>query len=241
MKSYGQFCPVAKAAEVFCERWTALIIRDLAAGAEHFAELRRGVPLMSPTLLSQRLKQLDAEGIVERRRPRHGRGFTYHLTRAGQDFVPLVEGLGVWGQRWSRRTLAKGEIDLGLLIWSLERSVRGDALGSGRKVVQLELTDQPAPRRHWWFLHEHGATQLCAGDPGFDVDAFVRVSLPDLIRIVRGDLVLDVALERGRLDVVGPRGGRRWVAAWLNLSPLAAIRSQRVPGHAAARARGPAR
>src|SRR5215475_3263262 len=124
MKSYGQFCPVAKAAEIFCERWTALILRDLAAGAERFAELRRGVPLMSPTLLSRRLKQLEAEGILERRRSSGRRGFSYLLTQAGREFVPLVEGLGVWGQRWSRRGLRKGEIDLGLLIWAPERSVR---------------------------------------------------------------------------------------------------------------------
>src|SRR5262245_63791734 len=112
MKSYGQFCPVAKAAELFCERWTALILRDLAWGATRFSELQRGVPLMSPTLLSRRLKQLEAEGIVERRADGKGGTPTYHLTDAGAEFVPVVEALGVWGQRWSRRQLAQGEIDL---------------------------------------------------------------------------------------------------------------------------------
>lgn len=97
MRSYGQFCPIAKAAELFCERWTALIIRDLAAGATRFTQLRRGVPLASPALLSKRLKELAREGIFERRRPESGRGWTYHLTRAGEEFRPLVEALGVWG------------------------------------------------------------------------------------------------------------------------------------------------
>src|SRR5215510_9953586 len=105
MKHYGQFCPVAKAAELFCEKWTPLILRDLAWGATRFSELQRGVPLMSPTLLSRRLKQLEAEGIIERR-PAPSRGATYHLTRAGLEFVPVIEALGVWGQRWSRRALA---------------------------------------------------------------------------------------------------------------------------------------
>src|SRR5262245_31945693 len=166
MKSYGQFCPIAKAAEIFCERWTALIIRDLAAGAGRFADLRRGVPLMSRTLLSCGLKQPAAAGLLERR-PAGARSFTYHSTRAGGEFVPRVEGLGVWGQRWTRRALGEGEVDVGLLIWAMERSVKSEALGPGRKVVQLEFTDQPASRRRWWFLHENGGTQLCYEDPGF--------------------------------------------------------------------------
>jgi DNA-binding HxlR family transcriptional regulator len=227
MKSYGQFCPVAKAAEIFCERWTALILRDLAAGAQRFAQLRRGVPLMSPTLLSRRLRQLEAEGILERRAPGRGRGFTYHLTRAGREFAPIVQALGVWGRRWSRRDLEKNEVDLGLLIWSMERSVRGDALGPGRAVVQIEFTDQPAARRHWWFLHEDGGTQLCVEDPGFDVDVYLSATLPDMIRIVRGDLKLRAALEDERLAVMCAGGLRRRLPAWFNLSPLAAIGSQR--------------
>src|SRR5215471_15648821 len=89
MKSYGQFCPVSKAAEVFCERWTPLILRDLSLGASHFAELQRGVPLASPTLLSQRLKQLEKEGIVQRQKSASGRSWTYHLTPAGQDLAPI--------------------------------------------------------------------------------------------------------------------------------------------------------
>ena len=125
--SYGQFCPVAKAAEVFCERWTPIILRDLAAGATRFSELRRGAPLASPTLLSRRLRQLEAEGVVERRPA--ARGSTYHLTPAGAEFAPMIEALAIWGQRWSRRELARHEIDLGLLIWAMQRSVHADAFG----------------------------------------------------------------------------------------------------------------
>ncbi len=227
MRSYGQFCPVAKAAEIFCERWTALIIRDLAAGATRFAELQRGVPLMSPTLLARRLRQLEAEGVVERRRGEGRRGFRYGLTRAGREFVPLVEALGVWGQRWTRRDLAPGEVDLGLLLWALERSVRGEALGGGRRVVELELTDQPAGRRRWWFLHEDGRTQLCRDHPGFDVDFYVSGTLRNLIRVVRGDISVGAALDQHRIEVFGAGRARARLRAWLNVSSLAAVRSQR--------------
>ena len=169
MRSYGQFCPVAKAAEVFCERWTPLILRDLAAGATRFSQLQRGVPLMSPTLLSRRLKQLEAEGIIERRATSTGRGASYHLTPAGMEFMPLVEALGVWGQHWSRRQLSEGEIDLGLLVWSLERGVKSDAFGFARTVVSLTFTDQPEARRSWWFVNQPPGCELCLKDPGFGV------------------------------------------------------------------------
>jgi DNA-binding HxlR family transcriptional regulator len=233
MKSYGQFCPVAKAAELFCERWTPLIVRDLAAGATRFSELQRGVPLMSPTLLSRRLKQLEAEGVVERRRSAGGKSWTYHLSRAGSEFVPLVEALGVWGQRWSRRQLAEGEIDLGLLIWGLERGVDPDAFGPGHSVVRLQLTDQPAAKSLWWFVNRNGRCELCLEDPGFEVDLYLACSLVTMIYIVRGDLGLSRAIDSGRLEVIGGAEARRALRAWLNLSPLAGIRSQRADAEAA--------
>jgi len=227
MKSYGQFCPVAKAAELFCERWTPLIVRDLAAGATRFSELRRGVPLMSPTLLSRRLKQLEAEGVVERRQAAKGRGATYHLTETGEEFIPLVEALGVWGQRWSRRQLAENEIDLGLLIWSLERSVDATAFGTARTVVRLQFTDQPPGKSLWWFVNHHDACELCLNDPGFDVDLYLACTLADMIYIIRGDLTIARAIASGRLETIGSASARRRLPAWLNLSPLAQIPSRR--------------
>ena len=229
MKRYGQFCPVAKAAELFCERWTPLIIRDLAAGATRFSELQRGVPTMSPTLLSRRLKQLEAEGVLERRGT--GRGGTYHLTPAGQDFVPMVEALGVWGQHWSRRQLAEGEIDLGLLIWSLERSVKANAFGESQTVVRLQFTDQPSGKAFWWFVNRGAECELCIEDPGFEVDLYLACTLPDMIYIVRGDLPLGRAIDSDRLEVIGPGWARRALGNWLNLGPLAKIKSRRSDDH----------
>jgi DNA-binding HxlR family transcriptional regulator len=226
MKSYGQFCPVAKAAELFCERWTALIVRDLAAGATRFSELQRGVPLMSPSLLSKRLRELEAEGVVESRQQAQGRGRSYHLTKAGQEFVPLIVGLGTWGQRWSRRQLAEGEIDLGLLIWALERSVEPTAFDKPQSVVRLEFTDQPEGGRLWWFINHDGDCELCLKDPGFEVDLYLAATLPDMIYIVRGDLPLARALDSGRLEAIGAAPARKALRAWLNLGPLTKVKSQ---------------
>jgi DNA-binding HxlR family transcriptional regulator len=227
MKSYGQFCPVAKAAEVFCERWTALILRDLSLGSTHFAQLQRGIPLASPTLLSARLKWLVAEGVVERRRSDTGRSWTYHLTGAGQELALIVRALGVWGQRWSRRELAKHEINASLLLWAMERGARHDAFGSRRGVVKLTLSDRPVRERHYWFVSEKGTTHLCANDPGFEVNLYVTTTLPDMIYIWRGDLSLARAQNEGRFEAIGDGWALRAFPRWLAKSLYAHVKSER--------------
>ncbi len=231
MRSYGQFCPIAKAAELFCERWTPLILRDLSAGATRFSQLRRGVPLASPTLLSQRLKALEAEGVVERRKS--GRGYTYHLTEAGQDFAPLVHALGVWGQRWSRRDLASNETSLTLMMWGLETCIRPDAFGTRRGVVLLTFTDQPAAKRNWWFVNQDGRAELCIDDPGFEVDLYLTTTLDDMIRFYRGDLSLQRALADGQLRADGSPAALRILPRWLKQPPFAAVASRRADARAA--------
>jgi DNA-binding HxlR family transcriptional regulator len=227
MKSYGQFCPIAKAAEVFCERWTALILRDLATGATRFSQLQRGVPLVSPTLLSKRLKQLEAEGVIERRRSESERSWTYHLTPAGEDFVPLIMALGTWGQRWTRRALEPHEINLDLLLWALENSVEPAAFGKRRAVVEIQFPDQPKHKRRWWYLNEEDRCELCIKEPGFDVDLYITVSLPDMIYIWRGDLDLRAAMDDGRLEAHGSARAMKALPRWLGVGALAHVQSQR--------------
>lgn len=226
MKSYGQFCPVAKAAELFCERWNALIIRDLAGGPRRFSELQRGVPLMSPSLLSSRLRWLAAEDILVRRKS-DGGGQVYELTEAGREFVPLVVSLGTWGQRWTRRELQDHEIDLGLLVWSLESSADAKAFGDRSCLIRLELNDQIDAKRFWWFLNSKGRCQLCLEHPGGEVDLYLFCSLPDAIHIVRGDVTLARAIDEMRLEVIGERWARDGLEGWLNLSALSKVQPRR--------------
>lgn len=221
MRRYGQFCPVAKTAEVFCQRWTALILRNITWGARRFSEIHRGVPMMSPTLLSQRLSQLEKDGIVERRRD--GRAVSYHLTPSGREFAPLIEAMGVWGQRWARRDLAEGEVDMDLLLWGIERSARADAFG-GRAVVRIEFTDQPAHKALWWYLCDDGRCQLCIDDPGGETDLYLAATVADLIRVYRGDVPLRRALSDGLVEAIGDYQALEALPVWLNLGVLATIR-----------------
>lgn len=226
MKSYGQFCPVAKAAELFCERWNALIIRDLALGPRRFSELKRGVPLMSPSLLSSRLKWLIDEGVVMRHyfgKARQG----YALTESGREFVPLIEALGIWGQRWTRRELRKHEMDLGLLVWSLESTSNPKVFGNRRCLIRLELTDQIPAKRFWWFLNQKNRCELCVDDPGGDVNLYLACTLADAIYIVRGDRSLPEATESQQLEVLGDSWAQERLSDWFNLGPLTKVPSRR--------------
>src|SRR5262245_55247034 len=147
MKGYGQFCPIVKACEIFGERWTPLILRELICGSTRFNDLRRGVPLLSPTVLVERLKALQSAGIIERRRSRAGKALEYHLTVAGQEFKPIILALGAWGQRWARSDFSRGELDAGLLMWDVHRNVKVHEFPRGRTVVQFEFSDlRPAER-----------------------------------------------------------------------------------------------
>ncbi|MEZ5923573.1 MAG: winged helix-turn-helix transcriptional regulator [Hyphomicrobiaceae bacterium] len=223
MRSYNQFCPVAKAAELFCERWTALIIRELMTGSARYSDIQRGVPLMSPTLLSKRLKELVAEGVVVRCQDEARSGWTYQLTEAGSELIPLVMALGVWGQRWSRRALAEHEKDLGLLLWALEKGASPESLGRGRRIVEFELTDQPQHKRRWWFLNEAGRCELCLTPPDRGSDVYVSTTLSDLIQVWRGDIPLKKAISDDRLQVHASQRLSRAFQTWLAIAPIADI------------------
>jgi DNA-binding HxlR family transcriptional regulator len=225
MKGYGQFCPVAKGAEVFAERWTPLILRELLLGSSHFSDLHRGVPLMSRSLLSQRLKQLQEIGVIERKQGPLGP--EYHLTEAGREFAPIVRQLGEWGHRWFRPKFRRDELDVGLLMWDMRRSIRADAFPAGRTCVQFEFSDVPAAKRTWWLVSEGEEVDLCPNDPGFDVGLYVATDLRTMTRVFMGDLPLKVTLESEQIEISGDRELRRRFERWLGLSGFADIKDAR--------------
>src|SRR5690242_14121552 len=147
--TYHQFCPVAKAMELLDERWTMLVVRELLLGSRRFNDLRRGVPRMSPTLLSKRLHELTAAGLVERRSTDGEVG--YALTAAGEELRPVVEAIGAWGMRWTGR-LGDRDLDPKLLLWDMHRSVDAEALPAGRTVLQFSFPELAGRARTWWLV-----------------------------------------------------------------------------------------
>src|SRR5512132_4636592 len=153
MEGYGQFCPIAQAAEVLTERWTPLVIREIAlTGSRRFNDIQRGVPLMSSSLLSKRLRELERAGIVERRRRPDGKGTEYHLTPAGLELGPVVFQLGVWSERWLRRPIFEATPDTGLLMWWMRGTVKTDALPAGRTVIHFSDTATTEKLRYFWLV-----------------------------------------------------------------------------------------
>jgi DNA-binding HxlR family transcriptional regulator len=221
-KGYGQFCPVALAAEVLAERWTPLIIRELLMGSTRFNDLQRGLPRMSPSLLAQRLRQLQFAGVLDRRRGEGG-GLEYHLTPSGRELFPIIEGMGLWAQRWLRHELADvPNLDPDLLMWDIRRNVlKHVKFERQRYVAAFQLVGAPINRRRYWLVFERGYVDLCYKDPGFDVDLFVEADLRTLTEIWLGHVTIDDAVRK---DLLRFEGARRNVAAfrsWFALSMFA--------------------
>jgi DNA-binding HxlR family transcriptional regulator len=223
MRSYGQFCPVALGAEVFAERWTPLILRELLAGSHRFSELQRGLPRIPRALLAKRLGSLERAGLIERRPTRAGRGWEYHLSPAGLSFGPVVDALGRWGYQWAAEQLRPDNLDAGLLMWFLRRRVQADRLPAGRVTVQFEFRD--ADKRCFWLVLHRPEVDLCLADPGFDIDLCVTTDVGTFTRVYLGDVSVANALGEGSVTVVGRSDLRRAFGGWIGLSPFATPRA----------------
>ncbi|HEY8254250.1 MAG TPA: helix-turn-helix domain-containing protein [Rhizomicrobium sp.] len=221
--SYGQFCPVAMAAEILCTRWTVVLLRELMAGSTRFNELRRGVPRMSPALLSQRLKELEQAGLIMRRPVRGEPGtLDYRLTEAGNELKPLIEAFGRWGQRWISSELSLTKLDVSLLMWDMRRNLDPRPLPRRRSTISFQYPELPAAQRNWWLLVDPAASvDLCSIDPGFDVDLYVSTDLRTMTAIWMGLETARQAVSARRLKITGDRKLAADIQTWLGLSPFA--------------------
>jgi hypothetical protein len=188
---------------------------------------------MSSSLLSQRLKRLEAEGVIERRPSQAGHACEYHLTAAGRELEPLIGIMGDWGARWVRSRLVADELDVGLLMWDMRRRVRPDQFPAPRVVVEFEFRDVVRTRRRWWLISEGSKVDLCMTDPGYEVDLFILTDLRTMTAVWTGDAKLEQAVGSGQLEVHGSRQLRAMLSSWFGLSPFAAINDQRIRTHAA--------
>ncbi|MGY1724683.1 winged helix-turn-helix transcriptional regulator [Blastococcus sp. SYSU DS0533] len=214
---YGQFCPVAKAMELLDERWTLLVVRELMLGSRHFNALRRGLPRMSPALLSKRLHTLVRAGVVERWED--GNRVTYRLTESGRELEPIVDALGRWGIRWIPE-LGDADLDPHLLLWDIHRNVDTEAVPDGRTVIEFCFPELATARR-WWLVIAADGVDVCDVDPGFPVRVTVQSSLRTLTRVWRGDVAWAEVIRSGELVLRGEPQACRALPRWLRLSSVA--------------------
>jgi DNA-binding HxlR family transcriptional regulator len=223
--SYQQFCPVAMAAEILCTRWTMVLLREFIAGSTRFNELRRGVPRMSPALLSKRLKELEAAGIVARSQisggPDH---YEYTLTPSGNDLAQVVEAIGGWGQKWVTTQSSLENLDPNLLMWDIRRGINPTPMPPRRSVVQVIFYNIRESKRNWWLIVAPGEeVDLCSVDPGFDVDLYLATDLRTMTEIWMGYTSIAQAKSDDKLVITGNRQLEASLQAWFRLSPFAKI------------------
>jgi DNA-binding HxlR family transcriptional regulator len=219
MTAYGQFCPVSKAMELLDERWTLLVVRELLMGSRHFNDVRRGVPRMSPALLSKRLRSLVQAGVVERRD--HGGRVSYVLTDAGEELRTVVEALGAWGTRWVPE-LGEEDLDPHLLMWDIHRNIDLDAMPDGRSVLHFKFDGVASEASRWWLVVDEAGVDVCHVDPGHPVTVTLTGDLRTFVALWRGDVAWGPALRDG-VRLHGAEWARRAVPRWLRLSPFASL------------------
>jgi DNA-binding HxlR family transcriptional regulator len=221
--SYKSFCPVAMASEVLCTRWTMMILRELLLGTTHFNELRRGIPRMSPTLLSKRLRDLEAAGILARVADSHGPDlYEYRLTEAGRALKPVVDAIGDWGHRWVTTATTLANLDVNLLMWNMRRNINTEPMPQRRSTIQIIYNDLPPSKRNWWLIIEPGKeVDLCSVDPGFDVDLYLTVDLRTMTEVWMGYTTVSAARSDDRLIVTGDRKLASNLQTWLGASRFA--------------------
>ena len=219
MKPYGQFCSIAKALEVMGERWTPLILRELICGSSRYNEVHRGIPRISPALLSKRLNDLERAGVILRDTNTGG----YALTKAGWELKPVIEQLGVWGQRWVRGQLTEEDFDPDPVMWDLRRRIDLDRFPETRTCLKFEFTGEPEGKRDYWILGNNTGLELCITDPGRPVDLYITTDARTMTLVWNGDLPLRAMIEGGRIDLHGPTELVRAFPQWLQLSIFAAV------------------
>lgn len=226
--SYKQFCPVAMAAEILCGRWTLVLLRELVVGSTRFNELRRGVPRMSPALLSKRLKDLETAGIVTRSQVTGDPDlFEYRLTEAGRELRPVIEAVGVWGQRWIETEASLENLDPNLLMWDMRRNIDPTPMPRRRNTIQVIFVDLQEARRNWWLIVKPDQeVDLCSVDPGFDVDLYLSTDLRTMTEIWMGYTAIARAKDEGRLIITGNRQLEADLGSWLSLSPFAKVKKR---------------
>jgi DNA-binding HxlR family transcriptional regulator len=219
-KGYGQVCPIAKAAEVICDRWTPLLLRELMCGSRYFNELAAGLPLMSRSLLAQRLRELEDAGVLVGTPKQNGPGHEYVLTPAGEAIRPIIESLGMWSQRWGSGRIRPDDFEESSLAWALSRILRKTVLGKRAIVLRLDLhglKKSRSARRSWWLVVGATDVDICFQDPGYEVDATITANASAFVHVLLGHHSLASALRSRDIRFDGPREIVRELPGWLYL------------------------
>lgn len=219
---YGQFCPIAKASEVLGEKWTVLIIREILMGGRRFSELQRGLGTISPTLLTRRLADLEANGLIYKKNISGARGHEYLPTESCKELQPVLLSIGNWGMRWAHENLRTEDYDVELLIIYLQRSILPDKLPSSETIIRFQFSDM-AKKAEWWLICEGGKVEACDKDPGKDVDVYINTTVKTMTEIWMGKRTYRSARKADDIKVWGNTYLADHLTSWIQSSPFEAL------------------
>jgi DNA-binding HxlR family transcriptional regulator len=209
------------AAEIVCNRWTALVLRELLCGTTRFNDLRRGVPRMSPSLLSKRLKELEDAGVITATPSGQPGVMDYRPTECGEELRPIIMSLGFWGQRWVESSLSLKNLDPSLLMWDMRRNLQPMPLPTRRTTINFIYPELSSDRKSWWLVVDGEKVDLCLTDPGYDVDLYVSCPLRTMTAVWMGIAKLRTEVEAGHIQLTGDKDVAKSMQQWLGLSPFA--------------------
>ena len=227
MIRYGQFCPVAKTAEIFGDRWSPLIIRELCYGPRSYGDFLAAIPLISKTMLAQRLKELAAFDVVHADAKENGRGHIYALTAAGEAFRPMIGMMGEWGLKWGQGLIGPGDLDSKLLIGGIRQHIDREDIPAQEFVLRFDFRGIPKGSRnprHWWLLIRQDEIEVCLKDPGQDLDVMIEVDLGAFTKVWTGYCRLEEPLARGLIRFHGTKSAIAQMHRMLKLTDETVLR-----------------
>jgi DNA-binding HxlR family transcriptional regulator len=219
----GSLCPAMASADLLGDKWTLLLLREMFLGTTRFSRFQKAIPRMSPSILSKRLKTLEAAEIIIRKAAPSGQATEYKLTRSGRELGPIVENMAVWGMRWRKRSIAAQDCDVGGFMWDFHRTLNTSGLPDGETVILVQISDR-TDLNTWWVIVNDDDVDLCTDDPGHDVDVYLTAPLASLIALWLGDVGVQPAVDDQTIYLDGPRHLMNTAQDWMAQSPLVGVR-----------------
>jgi len=220
----GSLCPAMSSAEILGDKWTLLLLREMFLGTTRFGGFQKAIPRMSPSILSKRLKTLEAAEIIVRKPLPAAQAGEYRLTRSGRELGPIVENMAIWGMRWRKRSIAAQDCDVGGFMWDFHRTLNTQGLPDGETVILVQISDR-TELNAWWVIANGDAVDLCPDDPGHEVDVYLTAPLSTLVALWLGDLSVKDAIDAKAAFIEGDRHLANSAQDWMAQSPFVGVRS----------------
>ncbi|PCI75620.1 MAG: HxlR family transcriptional regulator [SAR86 cluster bacterium] len=225
MNESGSLCPAVKAADIIGDKWVLLILREVFLGSTRYNDFQRALPRISPTVLSKRLKQLEANGLLVKKQSPGQKSTEYRLTPSGRELGPIVDHMATWGLRWARRQIKEEDYDVSSFMWDFHRTLNTSELPDGETVICVRFPDLEV-WDSWWLIVSADLVDLCTDNPGKEIDLYITGTLGDLVSVWMGDVEIRAAIKSDKIRLNGESYITNSASRWFPQSPYADVRPE---------------